>query len=129
METRVKGLQTQVIFLVDHDSDPAGQIYRRPGANRLVVQTRQLFADQVTLVQQQPIVWRQLVHAQQDSVFNRTQAAECLSYLGQDPQPLSVARPRSKGVALEVSRQTDSGRDDDVGVLAGRIQPACTAVG
>src|SRR5450756_243403 len=117
-----------MIFLVHHDANATGQIHRGTGAHRLVVEPRQLLADKMTLVQQQSVLRRQLVDADEDAVFDRPQAGERLPHLRKNPQPLAIAGPRRERVTLQVSRQADPRGDDDVGVLARRIEPARTAV-
>ena len=70
MESGLERLKPKVIFLVHHYADTAGQIHRGTGSHRLFVQARQLFADEMTFVQQKTVFRRQLVDADENSVFD-----------------------------------------------------------
>ena len=83
----------------------------------------------MALVQQQPVLGRQLVDPQQHTVLDCAQAAKRLANLRKDSESLAIAGARRERVALEISRQPDASGDDDVGVLARCIEPAGAAIG
>src|SRR5256714_412799 len=122
-------LQPEVILFVYHDADAARQINGRACPHRLLVEACQLFAYEVPLMEQQPILGGKLVDAQQHAIVDRAQAAERLPYLRQDSQPLAVSRAGRERVALQIPGEANTRRDDNVAGLAGGIQPAGAAVG
>src|SRR5437868_642047 len=128
VESGVEGLKPQMVLFVDHDANAARQIDGCSRSHRLLVEARQLLADQMPFVEQQPVLGRELVDPHQDPILDRPKAAERLSHLGKDSQPLAVARSRRECIALEIPGQTNSGRYNDIGVLARCIEPAGTAV-
>ena len=83
----------------------------------------------MALVQQQPVLGRQLVDPQQHTVLDCAQAAKRLANLRKDSESLAIAGAGRERVALEISRQPDASGDDDVGVLARCIEPAGAAIG
>src|ERR1700720_1439755 len=118
-----------MVLFVDHDADAARQVDSRACSDRLLVQASELLADQMPLVKEKSVFGRQLVHPHEHPVFDRAEARERFTDLRKNSQPLAVPRSRGKGVALEISRQPDSGRDDYVRMLARCIEPARATVG
>src|SRR6266513_1150386 len=121
-------LEAQVVLFVDHDADAAREVDSCASPYRLIVQSSQLLAHQMALVQQQPVLGGKLVDPNEHSVFDRSQAGESFANLRKDSKPLTVARSRSEGIALQVAGQPDPRGDHDVGVLAGGIEPAGTTI-
>src|SRR2546430_2132662 len=117
-----------MVLFVDHDPDAARQIDGCARPYWLVVEACQLLADQMAFMKQQPVLRRQLVDAHQNPILDRAQASKRLPHLCQDSEPLAVTGPRRERIPLEISRQTDSRRYDDVGVLARCVEPAGAAV-
>ena len=80
------------------------------------IETSQLPAHQMALVEQKPVFRRHLIDAQHQSVFESANGTHRLLNLGQNPQTLPIASPARKRIALEISGKPDSRRDHDVGI-------------
>src|SRR6202165_1392554 len=117
-----------MVLFIDHDADTAREVDRGTGPDRLLVQASELLADQMALVKEETIFRRKLIHPDENPVFDRAQAAECLANLRKNSQALAIPGPRRERVTLEISRQADSRGDDYVRVLARCIEPARAAV-
>src|ERR1700694_1316551 len=118
-----------MILLVHHDPDPAGQVHGSTRPDWLLVEACELLAHDMPLVQEKSVLRRKLIHSKQDAVLYGLKSCKRFPHLGENPQPLTIARSRRKSIAFEVSRQANPRRDHDVRVLAGCVEPARAAVG
>src|SRR5688572_7170951 len=108
-----------MIFFVHHDARPASQVNRRAAAHRtLSVQAGELATDEMSLVQQQPVLWRQLVNAHQHALLESSHPGHRFADLRQHAQSLTVSRSTRERVPLEIARETHASRDDYVGAFS-----------
>src|SRR5688572_3304749 len=108
-----------MIFFVHHDARPASQVNRSAAAHRtLSVQAGELATDEMSLVQQQPVLWGQLVNAHQHALVESSHPRHRLTNLRQHAQSLSVSRSTRECIPLEIARETHASGDDDVGALS-----------
>jgi hypothetical protein len=108
-----------MILLVYHDACRLAEIQSRPASHSLrQVQSRELLADQVPLVEQQPVGRRHLVHAQQHAVRQRGHVRQGFAHLREDPQPLPVSCPSRERIPFHIPCEADPRRQHDVGVIA-----------
>jgi hypothetical protein len=118
-----------MILLVYHDARRLAEIQSRAASHSLrQIQPSKLLADQVPLVEQQPVGRRHLVHAEQHPVRQGGHLRQCIPHLRQDAQPLSIPRPTRERIAFDVSREADARRQHDIGVVTRGVEPARPAV-
>jgi hypothetical protein len=72
----------------------------------------------VTFVQQATIVGIQFVHSNHDAAAERWHGRHGVANLGQDPQPLTLARSTRERVTLDVPRQAHARAQDHVRLVA-----------
>jgi hypothetical protein len=119
-----------VILLIDHDAQPVAEKHGGAAPHRVLrIQTRELLAHQMPLVQEQPVAGRELVHPDEDVITQTGCRVHGVSNRGQNPQPLPVTRTCPKGKAVKVPGEPDPGGQHDPRVLPGGIQPVDPAVG
>src|SRR6266851_6767761 len=113
-----------MIFFIHHHACAAREVHRGPASNRpLTVETSELAAYEMTLVQQQPIVRRQLIDANKNAFVERANSTHRFTHLRENPQSLSITRAAGKRVALEIARESHASRDHDVRRLARSVEP------
>jgi hypothetical protein len=81
VETRMEGLEPEVILFSDHDPDAARQINRRASPNGLLVESGELLTHEMPLVQKEPVLGWKLIHAEENAVLDRLKAAERFPHL------------------------------------------------
>src|SRR6266704_2548005 len=110
-----------MVFFVDHYARAAIEMHRRSAPHRpLSVEPGELPAYEMTLVQQQAILRRKLVHPDQDAFLKRADSTHRFANLRQHSEPFAIASPAGERISLEVARQTHPGRNDDVRAFARR---------
>src|SRR5688572_20110766 len=108
-----------MIFFVHHDARPASQVNRRAAPHgTLSVQAGKLATDEMSLVQQQAVLRRQLVNAHQHALVEISHPGHRFADLRQHAQSLAVSRSTREGVTLEIARETNASGDDYVGALS-----------
>ena len=118
-----------MVLLIHHDAQPVREKHGRSTSEWMLrVETRQLLAHEVPLVQQRSICRRQLIEPVKDGLAKLLHRREGLTHLRQHAQSLSVAGPGRKSVALDVPRKADPRRQHDVRVLARGVEPADASV-
>jgi hypothetical protein len=129
LKSRQQTLQPQMILFVHHYARAARQMNSRAAFHRtLRVETRELAAHKMSLVQQQTIFRRQFIDANEHTLIESANSVHCIANLRQNAQTLAVPRSAGEGIALEIPRETNASGYHDVGTFTGRIEPSDSAV-
>src|SRR5688500_17812357 len=81
-EPGAQRLQSEMVLLIYHDAQLVPEKHRSPGPDRMLgVETRQFLADQVSLMQQEAIGRRQLVHPNKHSLLESGRSVHGVLYM------------------------------------------------
>src|SRR6185437_554994 len=122
-------LEAKMILLVDHQPEAVGKEDRRSTPQRMLrVEPRQLFAHQMTLMEQRARRRRQILEPVHHGVTEGRNGRYRVAHLRQYAEPLAVARPAGERKTFDVPGQPDTRGQDDVGMSARGVEPTDAAV-
>jgi len=125
-QTRHETLNPEMVFLVDHHAHglPSREMDGGAVGRLLSLLAEEVPGHQSALVEDASGPISDLGHLQKGPVLEDVGTIHGALEVTQDGLPVVHPRPRPEGVTLEVAGQPDAGGQDDVGVLAARLQPA-----
>src|SRR5690348_12249695 len=117
-EARAQRLQSEMILFIYHDACPCPKKHGGPRSHRMLrVQTRQFPTHQMSLVQQEPVIAREIIYPHHDVMLETGRRANGLAHARQHAQPLTVAGPARERKSLEIAREADACGQYDAGVI------------